>query len=279
MEPVQFILIDGLRLAYREVNPDAVYSLIYFHGNSGSSLLWQHQLEAQELKRFRMIAIDLPGHGDSAAASNPDAMYNVISMGRIAAAAATELVGDRPYILAGLSLGTNIIGEMLGSGAMPAGIILVSPTTVGSGILPSDLVTESVSALVLYQDDVTDHEIVLYAQETMYLQDHEVQVKVIGDYLRVNKGFRPSLKNSIPRQLYTDEVKAIRDTSIPVLCVVGAEDRVTDPKLMQRVKMKYWQDTIFEIRKAGHLVPLDAPQQLTELIAAYSSAIFTDTRA
>ena len=46
--------------------------IVLIHGNSASSRVWQKQLEGPLGRKYRLIAIDLPGHGDSAPAPHPE---------------------------------------------------------------------------------------------------------------------------------------------------------------------------------------------------------------
>ena len=50
--------------------------IVLIHGNSSSSRVWSKQLEGSLGKKYRLIAIDLPGHGDSAPAPDPEKDYS-----------------------------------------------------------------------------------------------------------------------------------------------------------------------------------------------------------
>lgn len=50
--------------------------IVLIHGNSASSRVWQKQLEGPLGAKYRLIAIDLPGHGDSAPAPHPEKDYS-----------------------------------------------------------------------------------------------------------------------------------------------------------------------------------------------------------
>ncbi|RLA00888.1 MAG: alpha/beta hydrolase, partial [Gammaproteobacteria bacterium] len=45
--------------------------LLFIHGNSSSKSVFSKQLSSDLAKKYRLIALDLPGHGDSDNALNP----------------------------------------------------------------------------------------------------------------------------------------------------------------------------------------------------------------
>ena len=50
--------------------------ILLIHGNSSSSRIWQKQLQGPLGAKYRIIAIDLPGHGASSPPPNPAGDYS-----------------------------------------------------------------------------------------------------------------------------------------------------------------------------------------------------------
>jgi|SRR5690349_13822097 pimeloyl-ACP methyl ester carboxylesterase len=50
--------------------------ILLVHGNSSSSRIWQKQLQGPLGSKYRLIAIDLPGHGASSPPPNPEQDYS-----------------------------------------------------------------------------------------------------------------------------------------------------------------------------------------------------------
>ena len=266
----KFITASGHQLAYMEANPEAHTSIFFLHGNSGSADIWREQLADPRLNKFRLIALDLPGHGESTHDHKPEEVYNVIAMSKLVSAAIRELVHHHSIIVVGLSLGTNLIGEMLGNFFAPAGIVIISPTIVGENIAPSDLVMDGASATVLYDDHPDENLVNEYLEEVICRRDSELSRVILNDYHRVKPFFRSTLKASIPAKLYSDEVANLMSYSNPILCIVGGEDQITSPTLMNRTKLNFWNQKIFTVEKAGHLVCLDEPRVVADMIYKYS---------
>src|SRR4051812_15131814 len=52
-------------------------AVLLVHGNSSCRGVFRHQLEASFAARYRMIAFDLPGHGQSSDAPDPQRSYTL----------------------------------------------------------------------------------------------------------------------------------------------------------------------------------------------------------
>lgn len=62
-------------LAWKEVNPKGGNPIIFIHGNSASSKVFAKQMNDPTFDE-RLIFVDLPGHGESDDAQNPDVTYS-----------------------------------------------------------------------------------------------------------------------------------------------------------------------------------------------------------
>lgn len=83
--------------------------LLLLHGGSGSWRHWLRNIDALSA-RYRVIAADIPGLGESAMPPDPKDIYDVAKP--LAAGIATLLGADRRYHLAGFSFGSNVGGHL-----------------------------------------------------------------------------------------------------------------------------------------------------------------------
>ena len=72
-------------------SPGAGRPILLVHGNSSSSRIWQKQLQGPLGTKYRLITIDLPGHGASSPAANPEQDYSGPGYSACVAAIAREL--------------------------------------------------------------------------------------------------------------------------------------------------------------------------------------------
>ena len=66
----QHITVDGKQIAFTQSGGSG-RPVIFVHGNSSSSRTWGPVLAGPFGQRFRCLALDLPGHGESAKAKDP----------------------------------------------------------------------------------------------------------------------------------------------------------------------------------------------------------------
>src|SRR5688572_19787736 len=121
-------------VSYFENNAEQSSVIFFIHGNSGSGSCWKHQLNSPALSKYRMIAIDLPGHGNSVQPVNAAQAYSPMRTAKVLAEVIRQLKPSGFFSLAGWSYGANLIGELLALDIMPSGIVLVAPSIIGSNI-------------------------------------------------------------------------------------------------------------------------------------------------
>lgn len=101
-------------MAFWDSNPNSSdLTIVMLHPNSGSRLCFVKQMEDKRLTdRYRLIAVDLPGHGDSPPAENPERTYTFPGYVNALKELLKEL-GIKRFILLGWSLGGSIVIDAL----------------------------------------------------------------------------------------------------------------------------------------------------------------------
>jgi pimeloyl-ACP methyl ester carboxylesterase len=65
MQPLSRFVPGTPRLHFLEWNPAGIRTLVLLHGNCANAWWWQPTADALASADFRLIALDLRGHGDS----------------------------------------------------------------------------------------------------------------------------------------------------------------------------------------------------------------------
>jgi pimeloyl-ACP methyl ester carboxylesterase len=65
MKKQKSLTLSGFKMVYF-TNESKAPAIIFIHGNNLSKDVFNYQFEDPSLNRFNLIAIDLPGHGNSA---------------------------------------------------------------------------------------------------------------------------------------------------------------------------------------------------------------------
>lgn len=94
--PPAFVELGSFRMAYREWgSPTAAQVVVLIHGITGSSLSWVRAAPALA-ERYRVIAVDLKGHGDS---DRADTGYRFSDQAREVAVLCHSLGLQRPSVI------------------------------------------------------------------------------------------------------------------------------------------------------------------------------------
>jgi pimeloyl-ACP methyl ester carboxylesterase len=270
----KFITIGPLKLAYFEKNHQSKKTIFFIHGNSVSSRSWEKQLNSELLNNYRLIAIDLPGHGSSDISLTPKADYTFYGLGLFMASAIKILAGEHPYLVTGLSLGTNISAEALAYDLTPAGVVLAGSCIAGGYITVQDFVLPDTHVFVVFTGQAAITDVRKYAAEVMYSND-EIDVNAfVEDYYRTDPQFRSALAESITAQNFSDEIALLQRLKKPLLVIFGNDEKIVNPDYLDEAQLNLWKNEIFKIASASHLVNIDNPENFNMLLAAYAEDCF-----
>lgn len=273
MEP-KSINVNGLDLAYYTKNDEQPDTIFFVHGNSVSSLSWKKQFDDARLSAYRLVALDLPAHGGSAASPDPERDYSLPGLARIVADALPSLVhGDR-YLLIGLSLGANLVAETLAFGVRPAGIVLAGPSVLGAACPIPKVVKPGTHVYTVFTDSAPEADVVAYSKEGILSEDPADREAFLSDYRRVKKPFRTVFNQSLDNKHYGDEIQLLIDSGIPQCVIMGADEQVVFPDYLDDAGLPLWQGHVHKIAGASHLVNVDRPKAFNRLLADFAMDIF-----
>jgi pimeloyl-ACP methyl ester carboxylesterase len=268
----KYISVEEIKLFYLEKNETAESTIFFLHGNSCSSNAWRKQLNDPLFDGYRLIAFDFPSHGKSDAAKEADC--SLPALARLLSDGVKQLSRNKPFILTGVSLATNIIAEMLAYDVRPAGMVLAGPCIAGGEFTLEKMVRPQTHVGVVFKDDAPAEEIDAYAKETS-LSDAEDDLEFFRqDYATVAKPFRSLLAQSIFNNQMSNQVELLQKNDVPVLMIFGKDEKVVDPDYLDTAPLPLWQNNIFKIEGASHLVNIDQPQAFNNLLRKFAEDVF-----
>lgn len=124
----RFVAASGEAIHWVERGPATGFAVVLIHGASGNHRDLMVPLGEALAQRFRVIALDRPGHGHSSrnagtALGAPDAQGRVL-------AAALRAAGVERALIVGHSYGAAVaLGLALDDAALTAGLVLVAPVS------------------------------------------------------------------------------------------------------------------------------------------------------
>lgn len=271
MEHVEQISIDGVTLNYLELNKGASNTLFFIHGNSCSINFWRKQFRSPAFSEYRQVVFDLPGHGKSGIPMESEC--SLTGVGKIMAKAINKISNDKPFLLIGASLATNIIAEMLYEDIDPDGIVLAGPCLINDHYTVDKFVKPNTHVHVVFAEEAPEVEISNYAQETSNSRDEKDIRCFIDDYKTTQRRFRGLLAKSIGEKVYRDQIEIVKRRNLPTLVMMGAEEKIVYPDYLDDAKLPAWNETIYKIGGASHLVNIDQPDEFNKLLYSFAKAV------
>ncbi|KAA9037652.1 alpha/beta hydrolase [Ginsengibacter hankyongi] len=269
-----FITVNNLQIAYYTRNPEQAETIFFIHGNSSSSRVWRKQVESPLLAAYRLITVDLPSHGNSDQLP-PYADFSVLALGQIMAIVINELINDKPYIICGSSLGTNIVVEMIVNNCSPKGIVLAGPCIVGERFGMDKMILPGADVSPIFADNVPKELVNKYAKETSFSTEEKDTEIFLEDYYTVTGNFRSSLYDTVANGSYNDEIEILKNKNCTICIVFGKDEKVVNNHYLDEAPINVWHNTIYRIAGASHLVNIDAPEAFNKITAEFAKDIFT----
>jgi non-heme chloroperoxidase len=266
----------GLRLHVREWGRRNAPPIVFLHGLSQNHQCWVHQYDSPLIDEFRLVGVDLRGHGMSEAPTDPEHYTNAQLWADDLAAIIGELELDRP-ILVGWSYGAFVICDYLrvhGPAAV-GGINFVGGavrlgesafgTLIGPGFLDhfADVTSTDLPTSIWGIRGLVR----AFSPAPLPAEDLET---LLCAAMAVPVAVRVGLAS---RDLDYDDV--LRDLRVPLLVSHGRSDTITLPAMAQHVldtcpsAEPSWYD------QAGHVPHLDDPERFNHELAAFTRRVHT----
>lgn len=240
-------------------------ALVFLHYWGGSSRTWQPVID-RLATMSRCIAIDQRGWGRS---TGPETGYAIEDLAGDAAAVIAQLALE-DYILIGHSMGGKV-AQLLTTRGLEGlrGVVLVAPAPARPAEIPDEVRAQMALAY-------TSRESVLATLDRVLshaaLTD-ELREQVVADSL----GGSPGAKREWPASAIVEDVSAdLARIDVPVLVVAADHDQVEPVELMQSNVVGLIGGARLEvIAGSGHLIPLERPAELSDLIAEFRDSTMT----
>ena len=241
---------------------------VLIHGNSSSSRAFGRQLDGALGRRFRLVAIDLPGYGASDKARDPSA-YSLPGHAR-AVRVAVDALGLREARFVGWSLGGHVVLEMAPDLPEARGFMIFGsppigpPPSIGKAFLPNPVMKTATAERI----DRDRAEALVAAMFAPGFAD--VPPFFLEDVLRADGRARKLLAASLAPGGFRDQVAVVRDLKSPLAVLHGAEEQLVNGAYFASLAMPtLWRGAVQIIPGAGHAPQWETPQAFDALLAAF----------
>ena len=252
MKPFRNIEIDGQRIACYESGGKG-QTLFFIHSNSTSTLLFEPQFEGALGEKYSLIGIDLPGHGQSAPATNPEEIYSLPGYADIIIGAA-KILDAEDAIFAGWSLGGHILLEASDRLHNAKGLMIFGAPPLGNPPQMEQAFISGPGMNNIFKARLSDEEIREWVATQFSLEPGIDIPSCFGVAIMSARGdARAFLGESFMNLRYRDELKAIENINVPLAILHGEKDRCVNLEYLKEIKSPaLWRNEIQVISGAGH---------------------------
>ncbi len=259
--------LDGTIAAI--ITPGTGRPVVLLHGNSSSKRVWSHQIAALRAAGRPVLAPDLPGHGDSRDAGDPEATYSMPGYAMTIAALLDALQWSEVDIV-GWSLGGHIGLELLATDPRVRSLAI-------AGTPPGRPSAEGLATAFQASDRMdlaskgkfTPGDALAYASAMMGGEQHLIP-ELFAHALRTDGNARRCVFASVLRGIGTDQRATVESIDKP-LCVIHGE-REPFVRLDYLRSLRYralWNEHICVIANAGHAPHWECPETFNRLLLEF----------
>jgi len=259
----ELIELRGLRFHYRDWasnKPDAP-DLVLLHGFTGHARTWDAFAEAMT-DRYRVLALDQRGHGESAWASAE--AYGVDEMRADLAAFVAALGLDR-FTLLGLSMGGNVAIHF--AGGRPAELAALVIVDIAPEVEPAGAgrIQASVRTTDVFESRDEAFAAARAADSTPPEAHHRHRIE--HNLMRTEDGrwtwrYDRALRAPGAVRVRDPEAgwRAVANIAVPTLLIRGEISDLVSPEIAERMLKANANIRLTTVKGAGHSVPLDQPE-------------------
>ncbi len=263
-------LADGRHLFVLRAGPATAPKIIFLHGLGGSLSTWQLIL-GELADRYRLAAIDLPGHGQSDKRSPDAADYSVPALAAAIAECATALQ-HAPALFVGHSLGGAVALQLaLTHPELVTGVVLVNSAGLGK-----EISSELLSLMAAEPGRETARRLLqLYFADERLVADRGIEELAAnqlaeGAWAAQCAVAAAAFDNGAQNLSLRDHLASLRK---PALIVWGTQDRVI-PAAHAMAAAEALPDAILKLLPGiGHVPQVEAPSVLATAIDRFARSI------
>ncbi|MFF4214097.1 alpha/beta fold hydrolase [Streptomyces sp. NPDC001796] len=265
--------IDGQQISYLESpadqgSQDHSHTVIFVHGNSSSARTWLPVMDGDFGRRFRCLALDLPGHGQSAPARD-DADYSLPGYAAVLTAFAQEL-GVPDAVVVGWSMGGQIAMEAAPMLSDARGFVVFGAPPVASPAQMAEAFLPNPAIGALFAAHVSESEAMLAAESFIAPGSPLDTGEFVSDILATDGAARAGLQSSASAARFADEITIVTELRRPLAILQGADEQLVSLDYLRKLDIPaLWRGEVQVIQGVGHAPHQEAPQQFATLLTEF----------
>jgi len=268
--PSQFIVIDGVRLHYRDEGLREGPPVVLLHANYASLFMWEPWVRALE-DRYRVLRLDLPAHGLTG--PEPTGDYSLERIQRLFEAF-VDAKGLQSFVVAGTSIGGTV--AMRYAAEHPERVqrlILVSPGSLEPRVRGRTTPAEvpQIADLLTY---VMPKAFTRFMLTNDYGDPARVTDAVVDEWhaMWMREGNRAAMLGLLRQYVSGGVEEKITAVRAPVLLMWGEKNKRVPLALAYETRdllVNSPQVELAVLEGVGHMLVQEAPLESAALVSAY----------
>lgn len=244
-------------------------AVLLIHGNSACKEVFHNQFESDLAQDYQLIAFDLPGHGESADATDPQVSYTIYGYAQ-AAAEVLKALNVASSAVFGWSLGGHIGLEMIAQQA-PVNRLMITgtppfsknPEAAGQAFVPSEALQYG------GQRDLSAAQVEIYARHVIH-PDKPTPAFMVEAVRRTDGLTRQTMFDNILADNSADQQDIAENCPVPLAILNGAEDHFINNAHIASLKYNnLWEESIFLLPQVGHAAFLEKPEVFNRTLVRF----------
>jgi len=260
------INVNGRRISYHS-SGGSERTVVLVHGNSSSASTWRPLLDGQFGQRFRCLALDLPGHGNSAPA--PREEYSLPGYASVLAGFAADTdAADAVFV--GWSLGGHVVIEAAPSLLQASGFVIFGTPPVASAAQMGEAFLPNPAMNIGFSATVSEADAVAYASSFTAPGSPIALDQFTGDILRTDGAAREGLLASVGEGRFADQVAIVTALRQPLAILHGQDEQLVSLAYLQHLSIPtLWRGKVQVIPGAGHAAHVEQPEAFAGLLTEF----------
>ena len=263
------ITVNDLSVSYNDEGKAADPVIIFIHGFPFNKSMWDKQAEALK-ENYRVIAYDVRGHGNSDAGTED---FSIDLFATDLLNLMDELKIDKA-MLCGLSMGGYIALNAVENYPDRFDALILSDTTCTADT------PEAKDKRMKTIESIRKNGVEKFAEESIKnlfapesFSTKKLEIAAVREMI-VNTKEEPLCKTLRAFYERKETCSKLHDINVPVLILVGIEDKITPPAAAQFMNEKIKESLLNIIEHAGHLSNIENPSEFNNQLEKFVSTIY-----
>lgn len=273
----KFIDLEFGKIHYCTSFNEHPYTLLFLHSFHSSAASFYH-IDKELKKKMNVVCLDFQGHGLSSHIEDDQyfSYYSVEGTTSVLKAFLKQVPMENLIIL-GNSIGGNAAVRLLPKLQNVKGLVLTGSLQAKSSEEVFGLMYPKAPTDLLFQKELSKEQKLKLAKAYVFPNDSfgSGLDQMVDDISQTDPNFRKHLGESIPKEVWVNEIEILKKASMPLMYILGEKDGFIDTIKYRSYLESNGIDSqrVKIIEEAGHCPHLSTPTEFLHCIFSFMKKI------